>query len=71
MNERIKVASWVCFHFVRLKWPDEYFHPAMLQARHFKAARRQMNRERDLAVSLANIDDWHNLPVWNEAKKDI
>jgi hypothetical protein len=41
MRERIKVASWVCFHFVMLKWPDEYFHPAMLQARHFKAARQR------------------------------
>jgi hypothetical protein len=28
-----------------------------------------MNRERDLAVTLANIDDWHNLPVWNKAKE--
>jgi hypothetical protein len=67
MRERIKVASWVDFHFLRLDWPAEY--PAMLRERHFEPAKRQMDRERGLAVSLSTVDDIKDLPVWLDAKE--
>jgi hypothetical protein len=57
MRERIKVASWVDFYFLRLDWPAEYYHPAMLRERHFEPAKLQMDRERGLAVSLSTVDD--------------
>jgi hypothetical protein len=52
MRKRIKVASWVFNHFLRLDWPVHAFHPAMLREHHFEAAKRQMNREKDLAACL-------------------
>jgi hypothetical protein len=69
MKERIKVASWVDFHFLRLDWPDEFFHPAMLLERHFEAAKGQMNREMELAVSLSTVDDLKDLPVYLDTKE--
>jgi hypothetical protein len=69
MKERIKVVSWVDFHFLRLDWPDEFFHPAMLRERHFEAAKQQMNRERELAVSLSTVDDLKDLPVYLDTKE--
>jgi hypothetical protein len=57
------VAAWVDFHFLGLDWPAEFYHPAMLRDCHFEPAKRQMDRERGLAVSLST------LPVWLDAKE--
>jgi hypothetical protein len=69
MCERIKVAAWVDFHFLRRDWPAEFYHPAMLRERHFEPAKRQMGRERGLAVSLSTLDEIKDLPVWLDAKE--
>jgi hypothetical protein len=65
-QDRIRCAAWACHHFVRLRWPKEFFEISWLRPKHFESIRAQMEREEEGKITVKMIPDLTDVPKWKD-----
>jgi hypothetical protein len=57
---------WACHHFVRLRWPEEFFDNKDLWHMHFESIHAQMECGEERKITMKMIPDLTDIPKWKD-----